>query len=264
MNSRLQVVANPVTVGVPEEARREDHRRLVEAYIKSRWLRNLAEKSNERIRRGLDTFFASVGKYAWEVTEADVAAWHGDLVEAGLTAATRRSYVGFVRTFYDYLKDHPFVPLSANELRAGVQPVALQVRYGREVVQPVSPWVALVYTTRDASNHRHLPAKEGTAGILRVASPTSWIVQKAATAGPGLRLVSHAVPHGFEGQRGSQSDHPRYPPGIPHGSCADGQRNQGFRPAYPLGSHAVRNRDGASHLPQGGPAEVGRGRCPQH
>jgi integrase/recombinase XerD len=183
VHSRLQVVANPVAVGVPDEDRREDHRRLVEAYIKSRWLRNLAEQSNERIRRGLDTFFASVGKYAWEVTEADVAAWHGDLVEAELAVATRRSYVGFVRTFYDYLKDHPFVPLSEDELRSGVQPVALQVKYGREVVQPVSPWVALVYATQEASNHRHLPAKEELRAFF------GWLRQRVGSSRKPLPLA---------------------------------------------------------------------------
>lgn len=38
--------------------------------------------------------------------------------------------------------------------------LALQVKYGREVVQPVSPWVAVVYSTVESSNHRYLPVKE--------------------------------------------------------------------------------------------------------
>ena len=181
--SRIHVVANPVAVGVPEAERREDHRRLVEAYIKSRWLRNLAEQSNERIRRGLDTFFASVGKCAWEVTEADVAQWHGSLVEAELAVATRRSYVGFVRTFYDYLKDHPFVPLSEEGLRGGAQPVALQVKYGREVVQPVSPWVSLVYATHEASNQRHLPTKEELRSFF------GWLRQRIESTRKPLTLA---------------------------------------------------------------------------
>jgi site-specific recombinase XerD len=183
VNSKLQVVANPVVVGIPDEERREDHRRLLAAYIQSRWLRNLAEQSNERIRRGLDTFFASVGKYAWEVTEADVAAWHEDLMEAELAAATRRSYVGFVRTFYEYLKDHPFVPLSDAELRAGAVPAALQVKYGREVVQPVSPWVALVYATHEASNQRYLPTKEELRGFF------AWLRQRVETSRKPLPLA---------------------------------------------------------------------------
>lgn len=160
MVSRLQVVANPALVSVPAKERQEDQRRLVDAYIQSRWLRNLNEQSNERIRRGLDAFFVSVGKCPWEVTEADVAGWHGNLVETGLAVSTRRSYVGFVRTFYDYLKDHPYLPPSVDELRSGDKPVSLQVKYGREVVQPVSHWVAVVYATHESSNQRHLPSKE--------------------------------------------------------------------------------------------------------
>jgi len=105
---------------------------------------------NERVQRGLEAFFASVGKLAWEATEEHVAGWQEKLVDAGLAVATRRAYLGLLGTSYGYLQDHPYVPLSQDERKAGTQPMALQVQYGREIIQPVKPWVSVTYTADDA------------------------------------------------------------------------------------------------------------------
>ncbi len=138
---------------------------------------------NERVQRGLDAFFASVGKLAWEVIEEDVAAWQERLVEAGLAVSTRRAYLGHIRTFYDYLRDHPHVPLSPDELQTGAQPTALQVKYGREVTQPVSPWVSAAYSTDDATTERYLPTREELRGFF------GWLRRRVETARKPMPLA---------------------------------------------------------------------------
>ncbi|MFZ5824110.1 MAG: tyrosine-type recombinase/integrase [Bacillota bacterium] len=141
------------------------------------------EAVNERVQRGLEAFFASVGKWAWEVTEEHVATWHEKLVEVGLAVATRRAYLGFLRTFYDYLRDHPHVPLSQDELQADVRPTALQVKYGREIIQPVTPWVVAAYSADDATTDRYLPTREELRGFF------GWLRRRIETARKPLPLA---------------------------------------------------------------------------
>lgn len=181
--SRLQVVAKTGAVGVSPEEKSSDHRRLIDGYIRSRRLRNLDNEVNERVQRGLDAFFASVGKWAWEVTEEHVTAWQDQLVQAGLAVATRRSYLGFVRTFYGYLRDRPYVPLTQAELQADVPPMGLQVKYGREIVQPVSAWVSTTYSADDATTDRYLPTREELRGFF------GWLRRRIETARKPLPLA---------------------------------------------------------------------------
>jgi integrase/recombinase XerD len=181
--SRLQVVAKMGAVDVSPEERARDHQRLIKGYIRSRQLRNLDDVTNERVQRGLEAFFASTGTLAWEVTEEHVAAWQEKLIEAGLAVATRRAYLGFVRTFYDYLRDHAHVPLSPDELRAGVPPTALQVKYGRALVQPVSPWVSATYSADDATTDRYLPTREELRGFF------GWLRRRIEAARKPLPLA---------------------------------------------------------------------------
>lgn len=181
--SELQVVARPGAVTVSPEEQIGDHQRLIDAYIRSRRLRNLNEVVNERVQRGLDAFFASVGKMAWEVTEAHVGVWQERLAEAGLAVATRRAYLCFLRTFYDYLRDHPYIPLTLDELQTGVQPTALQVKYGREIIQPVSPWVSATYSADDATTDRYLPTREELRDFF------GWLRRRVETARKPLPLA---------------------------------------------------------------------------
>lgn len=180
---RLQVVSNPVEPGVPLEERQGDHLRLVEAYIRSRRLRNLNTVTNERVRRVLDAFFVTVGKQAWDVSEEDVALWHEGLIQAGLSVATRRGYVGFVRTFYDYVRDHPCVPLTTEELKQGRTPVSVQVKYGRELIQPVGFWVSVAHAAENASTDRYLPTREELRAFF------AWLRRQMETARKPLPLA---------------------------------------------------------------------------
>jgi integrase/recombinase XerD len=180
---RLQVVSNPVEPGVSLEEREKDHLRLIEGYIRSRRLRNLSETTNERVRRVLDAFFLSVAKHAWEVSEEDVAVWHDGLIQAGLHVSTRRAYVGFIRTFYDYVRVHPTVPLAEDELKQGAKPVPLQVKYGRELVQPVSFWVSAAHAANDASTERYLPTREELRAFF------AWLRFQTGTARKPLPLA---------------------------------------------------------------------------
>lgn len=181
--SRLQVVSRTKVAGVSPEEQARDHQQLIGSYIRSRRLRNLDQVVNERVQRGLDAFFASVGKWAWEVTEEHVAAWQEKLVEAGLAVATRRAYLGYLRTFYDYLRDHPYVPLTQAELQADIHPAGLQAKYGREIIQPVSPWVAATYSADDATTDRYLPTREELRGFF------SWLRKRIETARKPLPLA---------------------------------------------------------------------------
>lgn len=160
MVSRLQLITKKLNSGISLEEQADDHGRLGDGYLRSRRLRNMNESNNQRIKRVLDAFFLSVGKFAWDVTEADVTRWHEQLISARLSLATRRGYIGCVRTFYDYLQDRPTIPLSKSELENGRQPISIQVKYGREVVQPVDYWVAVTHGADSATTERYLPTRE--------------------------------------------------------------------------------------------------------
>jgi integrase/recombinase XerD len=181
--SRLQVVSRTSAVGITLEEQLSDHRRLIEGYIRSRRLRNLNGKVNKSVQRGLDAFFSSVGKVAWEVTEEHVAVWQERLLEASLAVATRRSYLGFVRTFYAYLREHPYVPLSQDELQVDMKPATLQVKYGRAIIQPVNPWVAASYSADDATTKRYMPTREELQGFF------GWLRRRIETARKPLPLA---------------------------------------------------------------------------
>lgn len=176
------MVSRTGAAGVSPEEQTSDHQRLIEGYVRSRRLRNLDDEVNERVQRGLDAFFAFTGKWAWEVTEEHVTAWQEKLMEGGLAVATRRAYLGYVRVFYEYLRDHPYVPLTQAELLANVTPLGLQVKYGRAIIQPVSPWVSVTYS-HDASTARYLPSREELRGFF------AWLRQRIETARKPLPLA---------------------------------------------------------------------------
>lgn len=96
-----------------------DHNFLLDSYLQSHRIRNHAYTTVQAEKRFLEGWFASHGSewrplYAWEamrpIEGRKIIHIYGKvLIDSGLANATIRHYLGFLRNFFSYVLQHPYI-----------------------------------------------------------------------------------------------------------------------------------------------------------
>lgn len=119
-----------------------DHYQLLEGFISSHRVRNLAVSTIQKEQRFLNSFFEEHGPghrpiYTWEMMHPlngrkIIVDYSKTLVEGEITTHTIRSYLGILRRYFAYVLEHPLLFISAHEA------IRISDRYGVSLAQPVS------------------------------------------------------------------------------------------------------------------------------
>lgn len=119
-----------------------DHYRLIDSFIQSHKIRNLADSTIRKEEHFLRSWFDEHGPshrplYVWEAMDArtgrELIVGYGKVLLASeITTHTVRSYLGILRRFFSYVLEHPFV------LTSKTHAMPLEERYGVTITQPVS------------------------------------------------------------------------------------------------------------------------------
>ena len=119
-----------------------DHYQLIDGYIRSHKVRNLAESTINKEEHFLRSFFEEHGPghrplYTWEVmhplTGRKIVVDYGNvLVESEISTHTIRSYLGILRRYFAYILEHPLIFINAHEA------IRISDKYGVLLNQPVS------------------------------------------------------------------------------------------------------------------------------
>lgn len=124
------------------ESALSDHYSLIDGFIQSHQIRNLAESTIKKEQMFLRGWFDDHGPshrplYVWEAMDdlrgrKIVVDYGKTLLETEVTTHTVRAYLGTLRRFFSYVLEHPIIFPSLSE------PIRLQDRYGVMLTQPVS------------------------------------------------------------------------------------------------------------------------------
>lgn len=119
-----------------------DHFSLIDGFIQSHEIRNLAESTIKKERTFLRGWFDDHGPthrplYVWEAMDdlrgrKIVVDYGKTLLETEVTTHTVRAYLGTLRRFFSYVLEHPVIFESLTNA------VRIQDRYGVTLTQPVS------------------------------------------------------------------------------------------------------------------------------
>jgi len=140
----LQLVTNQAAEKkiYPVDEVLSDHYGLIEGFIKSHKIRNLAESTVKKEKYFLVEWFEEQGfqgrpLYVWEAMEQNsgrkiIVDYGQSLLQSEITTHTIRSYLGILRRFFSYVLEHPLIMISPT------QAVRIQDKYGVLLSQPVS------------------------------------------------------------------------------------------------------------------------------
>jgi site-specific recombinase XerD len=119
-----------------------DHYKLIDCYIQSHSIRNLAKTTIEKERRFLKAWFEDQGPgdrplYAWEAMDhingrGYVCRYSKCLIAAEITTHTIRSYLGILRKFFSFILEHPVL------FETETTGKRIQDKYGVILIQSVS------------------------------------------------------------------------------------------------------------------------------
>lgn len=125
----------------------EDHSQLIEGYLRSHKIRNHSEKTIQREKRFLESWFEEHGPavrplFTWEAMEPVIGRkrtvdYGNSLIESGLSSDTVHSYLGALSRYFAYVLEHPYLERS---MRGGEKRYEhIQNAYG-PIDQPISEY----------------------------------------------------------------------------------------------------------------------------
>mgnify|MGYP001583035273 FL=1 len=118
-----------------------DHYRLIDGFVSSHRIRNLAASTVAKEERFLRCFFEEHGPgprplYTWEAMDPlhgrpIIVGYGKALLASEIEVQTIRSYLGILRRYFSYVLEHPVIVTGESGIR-------IQDKYGVTLIQPVS------------------------------------------------------------------------------------------------------------------------------
>lgn len=236
-DSRLSLVQNSKTdlKQITHEEKQQDHSRIINEYLRSRKLRNHTEGTINGAKRILDNFFMSIGMYCWEVKPNDVVEYSDIIYDIGLTVTTRRGYLGEIQRFYQFLLEHPVIPIEALQAHLGYLPTRLDEKYGTRVQQPIDKWYFPTHVSDDTPQ-RNLPSKDQLREFFAFLRRHIETAQKPITLCRDYALFRLIYHTGFRANETCKLDvtDVRFDLGTIHCRFGKGTRGSGKRERYAL------------------------------
>lgn len=119
-----------------------DHFQLIEGFIRSHKVRNLANSTIEREKHFLESFFEEHGQgdrplFTWEAMHPltgrkVIIDYTKVLLESEISTHTIRGYLGILRRYFAYVLEHPLLFINKHEA------IRISDKYGVSLIQPVS------------------------------------------------------------------------------------------------------------------------------
>lgn len=151
---------------VPFETGQElqHHNQLLDGFFQSQIIRNHSVRTIAKNKHFLTSWFKIYGSgrtlYTWEAMKPIdgrqlIVQYGKDLIKAELANQTIRTYLGVLRSYFDYVSDHPFVFTTDNK------PIRIGSLYGA-IEQPVSEYDIPQHSMDTSCKRRGIPIDPAT------------------------------------------------------------------------------------------------------